>query len=259
MSSDSPQSVELFTYALSPFGVKVYWALVYKQIDFDLIYVSGKDQREISFSDQSIVPVTRIGEEWKQDSRETCIWLDEVFEGRKFAGSNELERQAIIDADDWVNRNIIALFFRQAIDKEESGNAFKIGRILSDVMREAQGEVPWITRFFWPYFMRRSEFVRREVAQIDADLSCSQHRERVLRELEKKIKPTGYIAGTDEPTFADINAFGQLMTAATFKFPGQLAVEKSNAVFAWLQNIQAKMPKEPNPSLVPYWTPKRWI
>lgn len=75
--------------------MKVYWALVFKDIEFKLQYVNPQDQREVSFTNQTIVPVVKIDEEWRMDSGPICCWLDERFPERPIAGSNDQERKAI--------------------------------------------------------------------------------------------------------------------------------------------------------------------
>ena len=53
---NTQQPVHLYTFANSPFGAKVYWALIYKQIEFEITYVNPITTSEIRFSKQGIVP-----------------------------------------------------------------------------------------------------------------------------------------------------------------------------------------------------------
>ena len=52
-------NIELYTYALSPFGMKVYWTLIYKRVKFDLIYVTPRTLEEIAFTSQKQYPSSR--------------------------------------------------------------------------------------------------------------------------------------------------------------------------------------------------------
>ena len=97
MDQETSEPIELFTFANSPFGAKVYWALVFKRASFEIAYVNPLTTREIKFSNQSIVPVLKVGDKWTQDSRENCLWLEELFPKRPFSGSTEADRQAIIN------------------------------------------------------------------------------------------------------------------------------------------------------------------
>ena len=139
--SNAPE-VKLYTYALSPFGMKVYWALVYKRIPFEIVYVHPRDQREIAFTLQNVIPVLEVGDDWKLNSADICIWLDELFPEHQISGKTGPSREAILAADEWVTANIIALVFRSIIDREESRNTFHNGRVLGRTMRQTSGGAP---------------------------------------------------------------------------------------------------------------------
>jgi glutathione S-transferase len=102
MSTRTQESIRLFTYPNSPFGAKVYWALQFKGVKFDLSYVNGFTFKEIDFTKQKVLPVLRIGDAWVQDSRENCLRLEEIYPELPFAGNTDQEREAIIAADQWV-------------------------------------------------------------------------------------------------------------------------------------------------------------
>ena len=67
-------NITLYTYALSPFGMKVYWALVLKKLPFSLVFVSPGEPVEIAFTGQRLVPVVTVGDQWKQDSTPIVQW-----------------------------------------------------------------------------------------------------------------------------------------------------------------------------------------
>ena len=54
-----PAPIILYTYAASPYGMKVYWALVFKKMPFALQYVSPTDQKELAFTKQRVVQGAR--------------------------------------------------------------------------------------------------------------------------------------------------------------------------------------------------------
>ena len=97
--------ITLYTYALSPYGMKVYWALIYKRLPFTIRYVSPVDQEEIAFTTQHVVPVLQVGDEWRLDSGPICCWLDELYPEIIISGESESERQAIMEADKWISSN----------------------------------------------------------------------------------------------------------------------------------------------------------
>jgi len=237
--------------------MKVYWALLYKGIAFDLVYVHPRNQREIAFTGQHVVPVLSIGSEWRLDSAQICIWLDELFPGKPIAGENKSSRTVIFKADQWVADNVIALDFRSVIDREESRNTFYNGRILGRTMRKTSGGVPLGLEYFWPYLLRKISFIQNDAAKIDPEKSISFHRVDILRQLEVRLGKTGFVGETNTPSFADLSAYASVISALTFGFRGGLEVLSSPTVFRWAQRIQNQMPNPLLPELVPGWKPYR--
>ena len=144
-----PAPITLYTYAASPYGMKVYWALIFKKMLFDLQYVSPTDQKELAFTNQRVVPVLKIGDEWCLDSGPIYCWLDEHNEEHLIAGADSAERQQTTEADNWVTNSVIGLSFRSFIDNGKPFSAFRNGRKLANVMRRTCGEIPWWAQFVW--------------------------------------------------------------------------------------------------------------
>ncbi len=91
MSEQTQEPIRLFTFPNSPFGAKVYWALQFKGVEFDLTYVNAFTTKELRFTKQGVVPVLMVGEEWVQDSRENCLWLEKLYPNRSFAGTTDAD------------------------------------------------------------------------------------------------------------------------------------------------------------------------
>jgi len=257
MKNVGPSPVTLYTYALSPFGMKVFWALVYKDIDFELVYVNPRDQNQIAFTKQRIIPVLSVGDAWKMDSRQICIWLDKLFPDKLISGKDAERRAAIAQTDQWVTDNLIALGFRSVIDREESRNTYYNGRILGRTMRKTSGAIPIGIEFIWPYFLRKRKFIQRDAAKIDPNKSLRFHRKDILNQLEARLEGTGFIANTETPSIADLSAYAFLVSGLTFGFRGGIDTLSSSIVSNWMKRMQANMPVDPKPALVPDWTPYR--
>lgn len=90
---------------------KVYWALIYKPLDFDLVYISPIHRKQIRFTNQKVVPVLQIGSEWRLDSTPLCRRLDELYPKPALSGRDEQEEKVIREADEWVTHNLIAWAF----------------------------------------------------------------------------------------------------------------------------------------------------
>ena len=246
-------TVTLYTYALSPFGMKVYWTMIYKKIAFDLVYVHPGNHAEIAFTGQKMVPVVKIDDAWKLNSADICIWLDEVFHDAPVAGQDADTRRAILETDEWVTDTLFALGFRAAIDLEESETAAHNGHILARTMRNTSGGVPEGAEQVWPDRLRQVPFVVRDAAKIDPAISMSKHRADILAQFETRLERTGFLAGTEGPSIADLAAYGRLVSGPTFDLKGGLETARSPIVMDWLQRMQAMMVADPVPALVPGW------
>ena len=249
MTSDQP-TVTLYTYALSPFGMKVYWALIYKQIAFDLCYVSPRGHQEIAFTEQRVVPVLMIGDEWRLDSGPLCQWLDERFPATPFAGETDQERRDILLADQWVTENLIALGFRLAIDEDTKRAAFKNGRKLAQIMRQTSGGIPWWAQFVWSKYLRRTGFIRRAAAMTDMTKPFTEVAGEIVEAFDHRLGQTGFIAGTSAPSYADLAAFAQLACAADLKLNVTIGPDASPAISEWFERMLTLLPAAPTPPLI---------
>ena len=247
---DSDRRITLYTYALSPFGMKVYWALVYKRLPFNIVYVNPLDQREIAFSEQRTVPVLKIGEEWRRDSGPLCEWLESEFPSPTFDGAPPEERAAVREADRWVTENVIALNFKLAVDEQHRGIAFRNGRKLARIMRRTSGGIPWWSEFVWAQSLRRAKFIHRAADLLDSNLSAGQHRQRILEEIERRVSGDGYIAQTAHPSYADLALFAQLACASDIGLEGQLNAHTSPALTAYCLQLATALPDHPTPPLI---------
>ena len=249
------KSVVLYTYALSPYGMKVYWALIFKKLQFQLQYVSSINQKEVAFTDQRMVPVVKINDDWRLDSGPICCWLDEIFPDHPISGKSLAERQAVIEADEWVSRNIIGLSFRSVIDNDTFLSAFRNGRILAKVMRKTSGQIPWAAQFIWVNVLRRAKFIIDSAEQVGRNISLAECRHTILKEAESRLESTGYLAGTPSPSYADISFFAQLAGSTTFNMEGSLTADSSQAILEYYKDMSRYFDLENKPPLVPGWQP----
>jgi len=262
MDKKTPEPIELYTFANSPFGAKVYWALIFKHVEFQVVNVNPLTTREIAFSNQSIVPVLRLGTQWKQDSRENCLWLDELYPDRPFTGSGADERNSIIEADQWVTDNVTALHFFSCIDTREGRTTKRNAMKMANVILPTTDSLPgWLKKAiipFWPLMLRTTGFVKRAANTLDTKKSINVLHEEVLREFEKRVSKTGFLAGTKQISFADIAAFAEIALCSTYEFEGTLNTTSSEEVSAWYDRVRSGLPVNPRPELFPQWPPVRF-
>lgn len=259
MSVRTQESIRLFTYANSPFGAKVYWALQYKHAEFELTYVNPLTTKEIAFTKQGVVPVLQIGETWVQDSRENCMLLEKLFPEPPFAGRTKDQREAVVTADQWVTDNIVALHFRVIIDKNEGQTTKRNARRMANVILPTTDSMPSLLKRMvipiWHIMLRNTGFVKRAAHMLDPNKDVRTLHTEVLNGFEDRIAKTGFLAGTDEPSFADVGAFAEIAFCTTHEFEGTLNTSSSPAISAWYDGMKKHFPDKPTPALFPQWPP----
>jgi glutathione S-transferase len=259
MDQKISEPVGLYTFANSPFGAKVYWALVFKRAEFDMTYVNPLTTKEIAFSKQSIVPVLKVGQKWLQDSRESCLWLEELYPDRPFCGSTAIQQEAVIEADQWVTDNITALHFFSCIDKRESQTTKRNAMRMANVILPTTESLPgWFKKAVipvWPLLLRTAGFVKRAANRLDTKKDIKVLHAEVLQAFEDRASKTGFIAGTEQLSFADIAAFAEVAFCSTYEFEGTLNTTSSTAVSTWYNQVKAALPANPRPELFPQWPP----
>jgi len=82
------QPIELFVFPTSPYAMKVACYLAYQQRDYQAIGVSPISFEQVAFTGRRQVPVLKIGNEWKQDSHDIGLWLEEKFPGSQLLGNS---------------------------------------------------------------------------------------------------------------------------------------------------------------------------
>lgn len=246
--------IKLYTYALSPYGMKVYWALRMKSLPFELIYVSLFDQKEIAFTEQQMVPVLSIGDEWKLDSTPIVHWLDEKFPDNNLTGVSPRERSAIAEIDEWASEQYIPAFFRHCTDSHKNlVGMFDVGLKLASTMDKTSGGVPKYMYPFWPFVLRRrAPFVAREVEKVADFGSCADADRAMLEVLEGYLAESRFLGRESSPTIADIAIYAQVHCALSLRMKGILDVRTSGVVHDWIRALeQAFPPRDASPELYP--------
>ena len=112
--------IQLFSYPTSPYAQKVGCYLKYKDIDFKFIPVNPLHNSEIAFTRQRQVPVLQIGEEWRKESSELGIWLNELYPEPSILPDSQSEREQILKIDQWISDQLIPSYFRNAVEWQNS-------------------------------------------------------------------------------------------------------------------------------------------
>ena len=115
--SGAPE-ITIYSYKNSPYALKLGVCLHYKNLSFRSIAVDILTQREIGFTNQKMIPVLEIDDEWRIDSTPLAIWLEERFPTPPLLGRSPSERDRILEIDDWVSHVFIPMVFREFVEWE---------------------------------------------------------------------------------------------------------------------------------------------
>jgi len=108
--------IQLFSYPTSPYGQKVGCYLKYKELEFKFVGVNPLTNDQIKFTRQRQVPVLQIGNEWRKESSELGLWLDEAYPDKPMLPGDESERERVLEIDKWVSDSLITGMFRGAYE-----------------------------------------------------------------------------------------------------------------------------------------------
>ncbi len=233
-SNMTAHKVELFGYSTSPFVVKVGAFLKYKQIPFDFIPINpvhpGRQLRQ--FPGQRKVPVLTIDGEWRAESTDLGIWLDEVFPERPILGRNQEDTDHILRIDQWVNDELIMGRFRHAMEWESVRDGIRNGWRLANIIHDAT-PIPFPIRKAWPFMVKRVGFVRRFGSSVDHSESLAEMRERQRREFLDYLGEGPFLGGRDRVSLADLSAYTTIVMPYLVGMEGGSAFLDDSSIVAW--------------------------
>jgi len=241
-------NVQLFSYPTSPFAQKVGCYLKYKQIDFKLVPVNPLTNAEIAFTDQRQVPVLQIDGEWRKESSELGIWLDQRFASRPLLPEDQTLRQAISDCDAWISANLLPSIFRYAVEWQNPWYSISNGWRLSRAVNDAT-PLPFYVRLLWPFGVKRAPFIVRMVNAMNLEESIPKMNERLQTEFIRNLQGGPYLAGNSNPSLADFSAFPAIASGFFMGMKTRQALIDHPEIYAWSQRVYQHLPE--NPLLVP--------
>jgi len=241
-------NIKLYGYSTSPYVRKVGCCLYYKNLSFEFIPVNPTDPREIAFTGQTQVPVLQIGDEWRTDSTQLAIWLDELFPDKPLLGNTQQERESILALDAWVSDSLILASFRSAYEGEMSAKfrhaTWRLAAIVS-----SQTPLPDEIRNAWPDFVKMAPFIKHMMCDVDHSESLSEMLARIPLQLVENLQGGPFFGGRKQPSLVDFAIFPQVVFMYMVGIEQHLGVALEPSLNAWLNNIKPLLPK--NPILVP--------
>ena len=247
VESNTPKVV-LYTFAASPYGLKVQAFLAYKRIPYETIYVSPFNMSE-TLPVGNTVPVLTIDGESKNDSQAIAHWLDERFPKRPLYPEDA--PSCVNELDDWVHHCMIPANFRFARPSLSFAlpvqllNAWRLGSVM---YRTVPNKAIGAWRFVWPLFLNRTPFVRREAENAPGRslLDTARH---VGSRINKELKEGPFMCGRSELSVADLSAYALITFGYEAGLTGGDGLLRKRRIQEWALRVKAKL--DPSLPLVP--------
>ena len=240
--------IKLYGYSTSPYVRKVGCCLYYKQLAFEFVPVNPINPTEISFTDQTQVPVLQIGDEWRIDSTPLALWLDELFPERPLLGKSDKERKEILELDQWVSNSLILGGFRSVFEARMSARLRHMAWRLAAVV-SSQTPLSDEVRNGWPQLLQTAPFIKHMMCHVDKSESASEMRARVGMQLIENLKDGPFFGGRTEPSLVDFAIFPQLVFTYAIGIEDELLPAQIPVVRDWLGRVLKYLPE--NPLLAP--------
>jgi len=247
-TSSISQKIKLYGYPTSPFVLKVGCYLKYKQLPFEFVPVHPVTRKQIKFSNQNQVPVLSIDDEWKKDSSPIGVWLDELFPDKPLLGTNETEKQAILEIDRWISSQLLPARFRVALKWDNSWSAIRNGWLLGAAMHNSIA-IPLYLRLLWPLLIKRAGFLHKMVNKLDLTEPLWDMHERLADELVTHLSQGPFLGGLNQPSLVDLSAYPIVIFSHLMGLHGRNVYLEREPIVAWCKQVQLHLPD--NPMLVP--------
>lgn len=237
------KSVKLYGYSTSPYVRKTGCFLYYKGIDFTHIPVNPMEpDSTIGFTAQTQVPVLEIDGEWRLESSEHALWLDELFPEKPLCPAEH--RSKIEEIDKWIGDTFLLSIFRYSIDGEMNHRFRQAGWRLAAIL-SAQTPLPERARHLWPDALQKAPFIQDMAKHMDLTESHKDMQMRIAGELVGHIGDGPYLGSLDQPTMLDFAVFPQLVWGYMFGLEEHLSAAAHRVVKAWLQRVATHLPDNP--------------
>jgi len=244
----SQTSIRLYSYPTSPYAQKVGCYLKYKQLDYELVGVNPMSNAEIRFTGQKRVPVLQIGDEWRMESSELGLWLDELYPEKPIMPAEESARAEILSIDQWISESLIPTIFRRAIEWENPIYSIQNGWKLSRAVHDAT-PLPWYVRLIWPLAVKRAPFIVNMVRGMDLTESIPDRITRLQHEFVEHLNEGPFFAGQSKPTLADLSAYPIVVSGHLMGMKNESSMLDNPVIASWSRRVQSHLPD--NPLLVP--------
>ncbi len=198
--------ITLYGFPTSPYVLKVAGCLGFKQLDFQFVGVSPINYRQIAFTGTRQVPVLKVGDDWRSDSDDIALWLEELFPERPLLPEQPEMKSRVEELTTWVNRAVIPGMFRLSVDWPSAFTGLTNGWKLASAVNRST-DLPFWVRALWPVLVRKAGFVNRIVESLDGDEPLDAFQQRLLRDFTRRLGDGPFLGGMSEPSLADVSLY----------------------------------------------------
>lgn len=236
--------IQLFAFPTSPYAMKVGCYLAYQGIEYELIGVSPITFKQVEFADKRQIPVLKIGEEWKQESTDIGLWLEEKFPGSSLLGNTESEKAEILELDKWISDQLIPSMFRVVVDWPSTSIGFSNGWRLASAVNQSSPIPRWV-RMMWPVFLRKAKFINDMIDTLDRSKPLQQSQISLIDDFVNLLDGGPFLGGKERPTLADLSAFPIIVFPYRFGLMGDAKWFENTRVVDWVDAVQQHLPANP--------------
>lgn len=246
MSDGNSVKIELFGYATSPYVMKVKTFLDFKRLDFHFTHVRPVTNEQIAFTGQRQVPVLKIGDEWRTESSQLGLWLDELYPDRPLLFGSDDARRKIMEIDAWISDMLIPSMFREVVDWGRSDKAMRNGWRLAHIVN-SRTPIPLHWRLLWPFALRKAGFIQQLIAGLDRKEPIAAMHQRIAADFIARLDGGPFLGGLAQPSLADCSAFPIVSSGYLMGMNGPFFWTGNQEIESWLQRMQQHLPDNPLP------------
>ena len=202
---------------------------------------------EIAFTQQRQVPVLQIDDEWRKESSELGLWLEEIYPERPILPRNQQDRDQILKIDQWVSNHLIPSVFRYAVEWQNPWYSITNGWRLSRAVSNAT-PLPLYVRILWPWGVKRAPFIVKMVEQMNLNESIIDMNSRLQNEFITHLGDGPYLGNQANITLVDLSAFPIIMNGHFMGMKTKQSLKDHPEILAWAKRVYTQLPQ--NPTLV---------
>lgn len=244
MPENDGSGIRLFSFPTSPYAMKVGCYLAYKKLNYELVGVSPITFKQVAFTDRKQVPVLSINEDWKLESSEIGVWLDEKFPDRAILPESQADRERVFAIDQWISDQLIPTMFRAVVDWPSTGVGMKNGWKLARAVNESTPMPFWVQKM-WPILIRKAPFIVSMVNEQDRSVSLKDAQQKLVDEFIEHLADGPFLGGLQRPTLADLSAYPIITFPYRFGLQGDADWRSHSAIARWIKDVEKHLPENP--------------